>query len=76
VDHTPTDAAVAQAVVATQPEPEDEPLRLEIRDADERDAPWELSVGESEPAEDSGVTPSADWDDEVDDDPSNWAGPV
>ena len=43
-------------------------LRLEFRDPDERDAPWELDVQES------GVTRSADWD--FDDDASSFAGPV
>jgi hypothetical protein len=50
------------------PFPEDEPLRLELRDPDGRDAPWELD------SRDSGVTPSADWD--FDDDASSYAGPV
>jgi hypothetical protein len=39
-----------------------------LRDPDERDAPWELDVQES------GVTPSTDWD--FDDDASSFAGPV
>ena len=52
---------------------EDQPLRLELRDADQRDAPWELALGVTE--EDAGVTPSTDWD-LSDDDPSSYAGPV
>jgi hypothetical protein len=59
---------------------EDEPLRLELRDPDQRDAPWELSVHEPPPQpapdeDDAGVIHSADWDG-ADDDPGNWAGPV
>jgi hypothetical protein len=85
----PTDAALVQSAIVTQSRPEDEPLRLELRDADQRDAPWELSVHEPVEADetyetyetyeadeaDAGVIHSADWD-ETDDDPSNWAGPV
>jgi hypothetical protein len=72
----PTEAALAETAIATQTAPEDEPLRLELRDADQRDAPWELSIHEpAEPEDDSGVIHSADWDG-VDDDPGNWAGPV
>ena len=69
----PTDAALARAAVAARPRSEspnpqqEEPLRLELRDVEERDAPWELDVQES------GVTPSADWDP---DDPGSYAGPV
>jgi hypothetical protein len=73
----PTEAALARQAVAVRrrreapepPEPEqEEPLRLELRDDEHRDAPWELGVQES------GVTPSADWD--PDDDPGSYAGPV
>ena len=79
----PTDVALAQVAAAHSPAPpppapppppprveptHDEPLRLELRDADHRDAPWELDVQES------GVTPSTDWD--FDDDASSFAGPV
>ena len=61
----PTDAVLArQAATAA---PAEEPLRLELRDPDTRDAPWELDV-----PGDAGVTSSADWDD----DPSSYAGPV
>lgn len=58
----PADAALAMEHPAAPPSPEDEPLRLELRDA-----PWELDSG------DAGVTHSSDWDD---DDPSSYAGPV
>jgi hypothetical protein len=70
----PTDAALARAVHQADrprhlPVPEtDEPLRLELRDAAQRDAAWELELGES------GVTPSADWDEG--DDAGSYAGPV
>jgi hypothetical protein len=66
----PTEAALARAAaVVARPRPKvpaapaEEPLRLELR---ERDAPWELQ------AEESGVTPSADWDDDAE----SYAGPV
>lgn len=77
----PTDASLAHEAMASTPAPDpapaepaavDEPLRLELRDPDQRDAPWELAVADD--ASDNGVTPSADWD--FDDEPSNYAGPV
>ncbi|MEA2443875.1 MAG: hypothetical protein QOJ12_1167, partial [Thermoleophilales bacterium] len=68
----PTEAALARDAVAVRPPPREAPerqpeapLRLELRDDGPRDAPWELDVQES------GVTPSADWDD-----PESYAGPV
>jgi hypothetical protein len=70
----PTEAALARQAVAVRPRqetpapPQEEPFKLELRDIDERDAPWELDV------QDSGVTPSADWD--PDDDADSYAGPV
>jgi hypothetical protein len=78
----PTDAVLAREAMAVRSReeapapplpPHEEPLKLELRDVDDgvdaaRDAPWELDVQES------GVTPSADWD--PDDDPGSYAGPV
>ena len=66
-------AVAAPAPPALIPAPEDEPLRLEIRDPDDRDAPWELAVEFDDTA--TGVTPSADWD-VGDDDAGSYAGPV
>jgi hypothetical protein len=67
----PTDAALASQTAAQQ-RPEDQPLRLELRDPDQRDAPWELAVQVTD--DDAGVTPSTDWD--ADDDAASYAGPV
>jgi hypothetical protein len=75
----PAHAAVGVAPPREIPLPPDqEPLRLELRDVDHRDvdhrdvdrrdAPWELDMQES------GVTPSTDW--EFDDDAGSYAGPV
>ena len=68
----PTDAALARQAAAAAPAParEDDTLRLELRDPDQRDAPWELAVDDDAP----GVTPSTDWD--ADDDAASYAGPV
>jgi hypothetical protein len=64
---------VAARVAAPEPEPEYEPeLRFELT---ERDAPWELEVRDDDPT-DAGVTPSADWNYDIDDDAASYAGPV
>ena len=68
----PTDAVLAHQAAAAPRAAEDAPLRLELRDPDQRDAPWELAVEVSEDA--AGVTHSTDWDPY--DDPSDFAGPV
>jgi hypothetical protein len=53
---------------------EHEPLRFELAD---RDAPWELEERVIEDDDlDAGVTPSADWNYDLDDDAASYAGPV
>jgi hypothetical protein len=61
--------------VGTAPDREPErqaPLRFELAD---RDAPWELRERHDDPT-DAGVTPSADWQYDLDDDAAGYAGPV
>ena len=62
-----------EPVAARVAAPEPEPLRFELA---ERDAPWELEERAADDDLDPGVTPSADWNYDLDDDAAGYAGPV